>query len=212
MWHKITMDPWLRRAVMAVTFGTIAAAGRQLDETVDRASLLSKDLEKLAVVTASMGERRYAWTDNLGEAMRRLQEVQAAGMKKLQEFKSSTERMQRKRFGPQNEPLHACATCNKLFTTPGQLQRHRFAAHKEKHPHRKLVDSNTCPWCGLTYRDNLCARRHFQNVCSKKMSLVELDNLDKLHKERVRASDNNPEQLPPIARDVMLLLLRGGAV
>jgi hypothetical protein len=49
-------------------------------------------------------------------------------------------------------------------------------------------------------------------VFSKKRSSVDLDNLEKLHQERVRAPDNNPEQLPPIARDVLLLLLRGGAV
>jgi hypothetical protein len=210
MWHKITMDPWHHRAILAVTFGSMATAGRQLDEPSDRATLLMEDLSRLSKVTEAMGERRFVQQNTAEAALKKLQEVQKAAMKKLQEYKSTLERSQRKRFGPQNEPTHTCSICNKLFVTPGQLQRHKFAAHKEKHPHRMLVDSIVCPWCGLTYRDKLCTKRHFQNVCSKKMSVIELDNLNKLHKERVRASETNPETLAPISRDVMLMLLRGG--
>ena len=77
-------------------------------------------------------------------------------------------------IGPRLPPTHHCPECalngiTKSFHELSSLQTHRWSVHSHINLKRYLVCTKQCPHCTKWYKTQEIAKKHYQQVCSKKV-------------------------------------------
>ena len=158
-------------AYLAALFGQSAIDDMKVPTqyTSGRLKVLASDLTGLrrTIDGTTPLPQHHAHTGILlnNETMEWLTHLTLQQIAALLHYDSTAEKRNLTKSTALNEPIYKCTECKAAFDDNAKLQTHRFAAHKIRHPLRKLVTTPTCPLCMITYKNLRTCQEHISKVC-----------------------------------------------
>ncbi len=179
--QRVWKDPKSHFAVIAAAFGRPTwevgegpniSASKHLQLWLEDLKSLQKHIKP---------ENIYPGEVNLSvECLNWLASLAKTDLAMLKEPFSSADRSRTtKKFGPTNFPRFTCPLCPKAFDTVSKLNAHKYKSHKIRHPIRKLVSTNICPFCARHLKNKRTAQGHAQ-ICAQRASPAVIAAVERL--------------------------------